>query len=135
MRRDFDINQRQPKLFRLYYQSGKFEISTYHSRSVALPPSALQILSSAAFSDTAYSDTDGDVSIETKHMVEVELSIEGGHGDDEVQGDFHSELRGATTAEDTIDGGVTKRTMALAHVLEETSLRVLEFVEGLLPCS
>jgi hypothetical protein len=39
-----------------------------------------------------------------------------------------------STAEDTIEGGVTKRTKVLAHVLEETSLRVLEFVEGLCPC-
>jgi hypothetical protein len=127
------MNQRQPKLFQLYYRSGKYKNSADHSRSTAMPPSALQILSSPA-----YADTDGDVNIEIEHRSEVELSTEGGGGDDEVQGDF-SELRGDSTAEDALDGsvedGITERTKALAKVLEDTSIRVLESVDGLFPCT
>ena len=134
MRRDFEMNQRQPKLFQLYYRSGKFKNSADHSRSAAMPASALQILSSSA-----YSDTDGDVHILVENRSEVELSTEGGGVEIEVQGDL-SELRDDSIAEDTaLDGGVqdaiTERTKALAKVLEATSLRVLESVEGLFPCT
>ncbi|KAG0625135.1 hypothetical protein M758_2G030400 [Ceratodon purpureus] len=133
MRRDFEMNQRQPKLFQLYYRTRKFKTSADHSRSVGMPPSALQILSSPA-----YSDTDGDVNIEIEHRSGVELSTEDGGVDVEVQGDL-SELRGDSTAEDALDGGVeggiTERTKALAKVLEDTSLRLLESVDGLFPCT
>lgn len=134
MRRDFEMNQRQPKLFQLYYRSGKYKNSADHSRSTAMPASALQILSSPA-----YSDTDGELNIDIERRPEAELSAEvGGEGEVEVQGDL-SELRDDSTAETALDGdvqnGITERTRALAKVLEDTSLRIIESVEGLFPCT
>lgn len=96
MRREFEMNQRQPKLFQLYYRSGKFKNSADHSRSAAMPSSAIQILSSPAYSDTVeYANT-----IEIERRSEVELPTEGGDGDVEVQGDL-SELRGVTLQQRT----------------------------------
>lgn len=126
MRRDFEMNQRQPKLFQLYYRSGKYKNSADHSRSAAMPPSALQILSSPA-----YSDTDGELNIDIEHTSEAELSTELGGGD-EVEGAV-SELREDIL--DSVQSGITERTRALAKVLEDTSLRVLESVDGLFPCT
>lgn len=127
MRRDFEMNQRQPKLFQLYYRSGKYKNSADHSRSTAMPASALQVLSSPA-----YSDTEGDLNIEREHRAEAEG---GGDGEVQVQGDL-SELRDDSTEFDgSVQDAMTERTWALAKVLEDTSLRIIESVEGLFPCT
>jgi hypothetical protein len=47
MHRDFEQNHRQPKLLQLYYRSGHFKHSADHSKSVAMPPAVLQLLSSS----------------------------------------------------------------------------------------
>lgn len=124
MSRDFEMNQRQPKVFQLYYRSGKFKNSADHSRSAPMPRSVLQVLTSPA-----YSDTDGD----------AELSADaGGEAEVEVQGDL-SELRDDPTADNVLDvgaqGGVSERTRALAKVLEDTSFRVVESIDDLFPCT
>lgn len=70
-----------------------------------MPPSILQILTSPA-----YVDTDGELNTEIEPECEVE-----------VQGDVRD--------------GITERTKALAKVLEETSFRIIDSVEGLFPCT
>jgi len=92
-----------------------------------MPASALQVLSSPA-----YSDTDGDSNIEREHRAEAEG---GGEGEVQVQDDF-GELRDDSTAFDgSVQDAMTERTWALAKVLEDTSLRIIESVEGLFPCT
>jgi len=92
-----------------------------------MPAIALQILSSPT-----YSDTDGELNIERERRPEAEGGVE---GEVEVQGDL-SELRDDSTAFDGgVQDGITERTKALAKVLEDTSLRIIESIEGLFPCT
>lgn len=117
MQRDFEQNQRQPKLFQLYYRCGTFKTSADHSKSVAMPATALQILSQSCGTDDNF---------DTRRALQDE------QGDAQF-GEDDKGLRSVVA--DTVEGAVTEKTRALGKVLEDVAFRAFEQIEGAFPCT
>ncbi|CAM6096420.1 unnamed protein product [Calypogeia fissa] len=146
MLRDFQQNNRHPKLLQLYYRSGGFKHAKDHSKSWSTPHGVLNLLSSSSISSHQKSET-------TRHLKEPPLEDEQQHEQQhavvlaeedampavEEQGSEHIDTALAEDlAEDHSEGlglVVTEKSKALARVLEEAAYNMFKRLEGTFPCT
>ncbi|CAK9270660.1 unnamed protein product [Sphagnum jensenii] len=147
MHRDFEQNHRQPKLLQLYYRSGHFKHSADHSKSVAMPPAVLQLLSlsrshlsggGAACQRQGIGQLSGTQGLQRIGAVDMEATEAKQDQQSSVQGavdDGKDDAGFRAPCTDGVAGAVTERTRALAKVLEEKAFQIFERLDDAFPCS
>ncbi|CAM6090320.1 unnamed protein product [Calypogeia fissa] len=147
MLRDFQQNNRHPKLLQLYYRSGGFKHAKDHSKSWSTPHGVLNLLSSSSISSHQKSEA-------MRHLKEPTLEDDQQHEEQhavvlaeedssmpavEEQGSEHIDTALAEDlAEDHSEGlglVVTEKSKALARVLEEAAYNMFKRLEGTFPCT
>ena len=134
MRRDFEQNQRQPKLLQLYYRSRLYKKSADHSKSVVMPVAALQILVRPPSKDEDDSAKEH-AAQEEENSTLVEAEPEGDGDVNGIGNGNESSIQAVPSTSSSIQESITETTKELAKVLEDTAFRVFESLEGAFPCT